>query len=133
MTEQRTRPADRGSSLRRGMLQALGFFAFVEVIGLAAAPLAALAFGRLPGAGLGFAKPLGVLLVAWAVWMAASIGPVRYGTATVVVVVAAVALLVAYSPDVWGTERPMDMAFVNAINASSSFPPHDPWMSGEDL
>src|SRR5919108_6004210 len=88
MTEQRTRPADRGSSLRRGMLQALGFFAFVEVIGLAAAPLAALAFGRLPGAGLGFAKPLGVLLVAWAVWMAASIGPVRYGTATVIVVVA---------------------------------------------
>jgi YYY domain-containing protein len=44
-----------------------------------------------------------------------------------------VALLVAYSPDVWGTERPMDMAFVNAINASSSFPPHDPWMAGEDL
>jgi YYY domain-containing protein len=43
------------------------------------------------------------------------------------------ALLVAYSPDVWGTEKPMDMAFVNAANASSSFPPHDPWMAGEDL
>src|ERR687887_1128272 len=42
-------------------------------------------------------------------------------------------LLVAYSPDVGGTEKPMDMAFVNAINASSSFPPHDPWMAGEDL
>jgi YYY domain-containing protein len=27
----------------------------------------------------------------------------------------------------------MDMAFVNAANASSSFPPHDPWMAGEDL
>ena len=27
----------------------------------------------------------------------------------------------------------MDMAFVNALNASSSFPPHDPWMAGEDL
>ncbi len=43
------------------------------------------------------------------------------------------ALLVAYSPDVWGTEKPMDMAFVAATNASSSFPPHDPWMAGEDL
>jgi YYY domain-containing protein len=43
------------------------------------------------------------------------------------------ALLVAYSPDVWGTEKPMDMAFVNAINASGSFPPHDPWMSGQPL
>ena len=45
------------------MLEALGFFALVEVVGLAAAPLAALVFGRLPGAGLGFAKPLGLLLV----------------------------------------------------------------------
>jgi YYY domain-containing protein len=27
----------------------------------------------------------------------------------------------------------MDMAFVNAANASSSFPPHDPWMAGQDL
>jgi YYY domain-containing protein len=27
----------------------------------------------------------------------------------------------------------MDMAFVNAVNASDSFPPHDPWMAGEDL
>src|SRR4051794_17987077 len=46
---------------------------------------------------------------------------------------AAMVLLVSYSPDVWGTEKPMDMAFVNASNASSSFPPHDPWMAGEDL
>ena len=27
----------------------------------------------------------------------------------------------------------MDMAFINAINASAHFPPHDPWMSGETL
>jgi len=177
------------------MLDALGFFLLVEVIGLAAVPLAALAFGRLPGAGLGFAKPLGLLLVTWVVWMAASVTPIRYGTTTVLVAVAllavagglaaarqrtlagrlgrtgegwfarrraewiaarslpaddparlrlligsevvfavafaAMALLVAYSPDVWGTEKPMDMAFVSASNASDSFPPHDPWMSGE--
>ena len=179
------------------MLEALGFFVLVEVIGLAAVPLAGLAFGRLPGAGLGFAKPLGLLLVTWVVWMAASVTPVSYGTTTVLVVVAllalaggfaaarqrtlaarlsetgdgwwarrraqwigtralpvedpervrlwigseivfaiafaAMALLVAYSPDVWGTEKPMDMAFISASNASDSFPPHDPWMAGEDL
>jgi YYY domain-containing protein len=179
------------------MLEALGFFVLVEVIGLAAVPLAALAFGRLPGAGLGFAKPLGLLLVTWVVWMAASVTPVPYGTTTVLVAVAllavagglaaarqralagamtrtgegwfarrraewigaralpaedparvrlwlgseivfavafaAMALLVAYSPDVWGTEKPMDMAFVTASNASDSFPPHDPWMAGEEL
>ena len=179
------------------MLDALGFFVLVEVIGLAALPLAALAFGRLPGAGLGFAKPLGLLLVTWLVWMLASVTPAPYGTTTILVVVALLAvagglaaarqrtlagrrsrppegwfaarraewigtralpaedparirlwlgsevvfavafavmvLLVAYSPDVWGTEKPMDMAFVNAANASTSFPPHDPWMAGEEL
>src|SRR5215208_206738 len=75
------------------MLQALGFFALVEVVGLAAAPLAALAFGRLPGAGLGLSKPLGLLLVAWLVWMAASLGVAPYATGTIVV--AAALLIVA--------------------------------------
>ena len=53
------------------MLEALGFFALVEVAGLAAMPLAALVLARLPGAGLGFAKPLGLLLIGWIAWMAA--------------------------------------------------------------
>jgi YYY domain-containing protein len=42
-------------------------------------------------------------------------------------------LLASFAPDVWNTEKPMDMGFINAINASSHFPPHDPWMSGESL
>jgi len=42
-------------------------------------------------------------------------------------------LLASFAPDVWNTEKPMDMGFINAINASSHFPPHDPWMSGETL
>src|SRR5687768_16695219 len=74
------------------MLQALGFFALVEVVGLAAAPLAGLAFGRLPGAGLGFAKPLGLLLVTWLVWMTVSLGVAPYDTNTVLAAAAAVAL-----------------------------------------
>ena len=181
------------------MLQALGFFALVEAVGLAAVPLAGVVLGRLPGAGLGFAKPLGLLLVTWLVWMAGSLGIAPYSTATVLVAAGVVALagalvalrqrslaarlpadgagggwwarrraewiarralpardpvrrglwlgseavfavafaamvaLVAFSPDVWGTEKPMDLAFVNAANASTSFPPHDPWMAGEDL
>jgi YYY domain-containing protein len=61
------------------MLEALGFFALMEAAGLAAAPLAALVLGRLPGAGLGFAKVLGLLLIGWLVWMAASLGAVPYG------------------------------------------------------
>ncbi len=46
---------------------------------------------------------------------------------------AGMALLVAYSPDVWQTEKPMDMAFINAAGNADSFPPEDPWMAGEDL
>jgi YYY domain-containing protein len=152
------------------MLRALGYFALLEVVGLAAVPLTGLVLARLPGAGLGFAKPVGLLLVTWLVWIVVSLGIVPYSTATVLVAAgvmavagavvalrrrpardpvrrrlwvgaevvfavafAAMALLVAYSPDVWGQEKPMDMAFVNAANASSSFPPHDPWMAGEDL
>src|SRR4051812_8438958 len=49
------------------------------------------------------------------------------------VVYALGALFAAFAPDVWNTEKPMDMAFINALNASEQFPPHDPWMSGETL
>ena len=175
------------------MLAALGLFLVIEVVGLLAAPLAALVFGRLPGAGLGFAKVLGLLLVTWldvdggvaahrrlrraadrrraraaggrqlAVGAAAALArrslggggsrrrrarlarlalppddPVRrrlfWGAEAVFAVCYALgALLASFAPDVWNTEKPMDMAFITAINASSHFPPHDPWMSGEPL
>ena len=181
------------------MLEALGFLALVEVAGLAAAPLAATVFARLPGSGLGFSKPLGLLLVGWLAWMAASIGLASYGRGTLagalalvalagagaalrqrslsrrlgetaeprgrfarwrrarletlalpaedphrrglligsevvfVVAFAAMALLVSFAPDVWNTEKPMDMGFMSAIAASGSFPPHDPWMAGETI
>jgi YYY domain-containing protein len=149
------------------MLEALGFFAVVEVAGLAAAPLAALVFARLPGAGVGFAKPLGLLLVGWLAWTAASLRFAPYGRgllaaclaivaligglaalrerprpsrdlligaeAVFAVTYAAMALLVSFAPDVWSTEKPMDMGFMTAIGASDHFPPHDPWMSGETL
>ncbi len=38
-----------------------------------------------------------------------------------------------FQPDPWGTERPMDFAFFNAIQRSSLFPPHDPWMAGYSI
>jgi len=33
-------------------------------------------------------------------------------------------------PEISGTEKPMELAFINAILNSNSFPPHDPWLSG---
>jgi len=39
-------------------------------------------------------------------------------------------LMRAASPDIAGTEKPMEMAFINAILRSDTFPPFDPWLSG---
>ncbi|GAB4496381.1 MAG: DUF2298 domain-containing protein [Anaerolineales bacterium] len=36
----------------------------------------------------------------------------------------------AANPDIVGTEKPMELAFINAILRSPTFPPHDPWLSG---
>jgi YYY domain-containing protein len=171
------------------MRAALELFAVIEAVGLVAAPLTGLLLGRLPGAGLGLSKIVGLLLVTWLVWMAASLHVVAYGVPLIVGVLALVAvlgllaaarlrglaarlemgrgrrivrlalpredpvrrrlflggeavfavtyalgvLLASYAPDIWNTEKPMDMGFITAINASSHFPPHDPWMSGETI
>ncbi|MGB9591971.1 MAG: DUF2298 domain-containing protein, partial [Candidatus Kryptoniota bacterium] len=36
----------------------------------------------------------------------------------------------ASNPEALGTEKPMELAFINAILHSETFPPHDPWLSG---
>jgi len=40
------------------------------------------------------------------------------------------ALFRAYNPEITATEKPMELAFLNAILRSDTFPPHDPWLSG---
>lgn len=46
---------------------------------------------------------------------------------------AAWALVRAAYPDVVGTEKPMELAFINAILRSPTFPPNDPWLSGYSI
>ncbi len=54
----------------------------IEIIGLASWPLCFLLFRRLPDGGLGLAKLLGMLILAYAGWLSASIGLFPYDTAS---------------------------------------------------
>ncbi len=40
------------------------------------------------------------------------------------------AVIRMHNPEATGTEKPMELAFINAVIKSSSFPPNDPWLSG---
>ncbi len=130
------------------MTEALVFWLLVAGLGVAALPFAELLFGRLPSRGLVFARPLGILLVAFPVWLLASLHLVPYRRSGALLSVAALAaagillrrrglgrlgtratgrsiwlageavftvafsrwaLLRSFSPDVWQTEKPMDM------------------------
>lgn len=149
------------------------FWLLAEGIGLLALPIAAVVFRRLPGNGLAFARPLGLLLCGYPIWLLVSTTGVHYTRVLAVVMVVAVpvaaaavallafrrsrrlgpvpirlwfvgellfgitfaawALLRSFTPEIVETEKPMDMAIVNSINATADFPPHDPWMSGSGL
>ncbi len=43
------------------------------------------------------------------------------------------ALMRAADPVISGTEKPMELAFLNAILRSPAFPPNDPWLSGYSI
>ncbi len=40
------------------------------------------------------------------------------------------AFIRAGNPEIVGTEKPMELAFINAVIHSPTFPAHDPWLSG---
>lgn len=43
------------------------------------------------------------------------------------------AVVRASNPEALGTEKPMELAFINAILRSPTFPPRDPWLSGSSI
>ncbi len=42
-------------------------------------------------------------------------------------------VIVAQSPAITNTEKPMDFAFLNAILQADTFPPEDPWLAGHSI
>lgn len=158
------------------MLYTLAWWLTLQLIGLAALPLAFRLFRRLPDRGYAFARPLGLLLAGYLFWLGASLGLLRNTWGGVLLALVAVAglswlayhrwpgkgearllpwlgehrrlvvvveLLFAlalvgwawlrgFSPDLMtsGGEKFMEIAFINAILRSETFPPLDPWLSG---
>jgi YYY domain-containing protein len=74
------------------MLDVIRWLVVVEAIGLAALPLAARAFRNLPDRGYAFARPLGALVVAVALWVGCIFGLISNSGAAVIVIIAGLAL-----------------------------------------
>lgn len=156
------------------MLSAISWVLLIELISLAAVPLAFTVFRQLPDRGYAFAKVLGLLLTAWVVWFLGMLGlpftqlnswilmAVLFGgldawlllrrggqlqkeigdffgrkiwlvlamELVFVLVYAYGVNLHSYRPDIRGTEKPGDFAFLNSLVLGTKLPPADPWMSG---
>ncbi len=142
----------------------------ISLVGWLAFPLAFRLFSHLPGRGVAFLRPLGLLvwgflfwlpgslgllgndlggawlalallagLSWWAsrrdpgagrAWLAENSGTVLAVEAVFIIAFALLSLLRAHYPDITFTEKPMELAFINAALTAPSLPPHDPWLSG---
>lgn len=151
----------------------LSWWLILQIIGLAALPLAWRLFRNLPDRGYAFARPLGLLLVGYALWLGGMLGLLSNRRGTIAVLVATLgavawwlsrgqvaeiwaflrrnrglilayegmflgiftlwSLYKAYNPEIAFTEKPMEIAFLNAILRSERFPPVDPWLSGYSI
>ena len=79
------------------MLIVVVWWLWMQVMGLAALPLAYRFFRRLPDRGYAFARPLGLLLTSYVLWLGASLGLLRNsvgGALFSILVVAIVSFLV---------------------------------------
>ena len=138
--------ADRGYSMSRALgLLLWGFFFWLSAtFGIVRNEPGGLLFALLPLAALSF----------WAIWSVDTATPdngksapgqtwkemtgwVRTNLRMLISVevlfllaFAAWAFVRANNPETTGTEKPMEIAFINAILHSPYFPPHDPWLSG---
>ncbi len=91
-------------------------------------------------AGLLFALAILVGLSLWAyrgieraeikAWLRTNRGAILAIELLFLAVFAGWSIVRAYNPEAVGTEKPMELAFINAIINSPTFPPHDAWLSG---
>ncbi len=63
-------------------------------------------------------------------WLREHLSLVLVSEALFLLAFAFLAVMRAADPTISGTEKPMELAFLNAILRSPNFPPNDPWLSG---
>lgn len=63
-------------------------------------------------------------------WLTGNRGLLLATEVLFLLVLAGWSLFRAYNPEISGTEKPMEFAFINGILGSRFFPPQDPWLSG---
>ncbi len=66
----------------------------------------------------------------WARWWQQHRTAIIVGEVLFAVLLLAFAIYRAHLPNLTGTEKPMELAFMSAVQRSDVFPPNDPWLSG---
>ncbi len=77
------------------MIVVVAWWLWLQVMGLAALPLTHRFFARLPGRGYAFARPLGLLLSSYVLWLGGSLGVLRNSTGGALLSIALVATVSA--------------------------------------
>jgi YYY domain-containing protein len=63
-------------------------------------------------------------------WLKANRAPVLTAEALFAIAFFGWAIFRSFNPDIFGTEKPMELAFLNGFRLSPNLPPRDPWLAG---
>jgi YYY domain-containing protein len=120
------------------MLAVFIWWLIIEILGLITFPLAFVVFRKLSGRGYAFAQPLGLLLVSYTLWLAASLGFLQNSRAAIVFIFLLLALVSAFVvrreraalADFWQKKRSLilstEVVFTVAFVAYAFFRAYDP-------
>ncbi len=124
--------ADRGYAFTRalGLLLWGYIFWLLASLGLLRNDLGGLLFALLALIALSGWALRGISLDELAEWLGRQRAVILAVEVVFLVSFAWMAFVRAANPEILGTEKPMELAFINAILNSPTFPPHDPWLSG---
>jgi YYY domain-containing protein len=126
--------ADRGYALARtaGLLVWGWLFWILASLGVLRNDLGGLLFAFILLLGISFWQ-IGNRRLEIVNFLRSNLHPILTTEALFLVAFAFIAFVRASNPDAVGTEKPMELAFINGILRSPIFPPNDPWMSGYSI